>query len=143
MMNVFKIRNGVQNVLVLATFLWSSAASANGADSFRVKVLGCMLPVPVQYVLDGTSDDGIVLMQEPEAAGHIHIGKFSGYPERFTILSEKTTGHLTISELGVNTTGRPLEPVIAIRDDKHIVSLIGAARDLLDVFVEVCVKRGD
>jgi hypothetical protein len=71
------------------------------------------------------------------------IGECSGYPERFTILSEETTGHLTISEMGVNATGRSLEPVIAIRDDKYIVSLIGAARDLLDEFVDVCVKSRD
>ena len=143
MLNFFKWRHEVQAMMVLATFLWSSAASANGVDSFRVKILGCILPVPVQYVLDGTSDDGIVLMQEPDAAGHIHIREFSGYPERFTILSEKTTGHLTISELSVNTAGRSLEPMIAIRDDKHVVSLIGAARDLLDEFVNACVGRGD
>ena len=143
MLNFFKRRHAVQAVMFLAAFLWSSAASANGVDSFRVKILGCILSIPVQYVLDGTSDDGIVLMREPEAAGHIHIKEFSGYPERFTILSEKTTGHLTISELSVNTAGRSLEPMITIRDDKHIVSLIGAARDLLDEFVKVCVESVD
>ncbi len=123
----------------LALALSGDVAHANGIEAtYRVRVLGCDLPVPTQYVVDATSESGLVMMHE-EGSGHIQIEKFTGVPERFSLVSERTVGHLTVSEVTIKTEGRALDSIVIIRDQENAVSLVGTAKALVQSFLDACV----
>jgi len=138
---MFSHKSSLPVAIASLMFLFGSAA-ANGGEFFKVRALGCGIPVPTEYVLDGEPRGSIVMIHE-SGAGHIQFDKFTGVPERFTVLSEKTYGHLTVAELAVKSEGRPLDSMVLIHDDALSVSLIGDAKTLVEAFVAACVPKAD
>jgi hypothetical protein len=106
-----------------------------------MRIFDCDLPVPLNYVLSGREFDRIVLSRDSGDVGRIVVSRFSGYGEMYDLPDEKVIGHLIVAELVNHREWKtPDYDMSIIRDDDHIVALMGAARALKAGMVEACIK---
>jgi hypothetical protein len=106
-----------------------------------MRIFDCDLPVPLNYVLSGREFDRIVLSRDSGDVGRIVVSRFSGYGEMYDLPDEKVIGHLIVAELVNHREWKtPDYDMSIIRDDDHIVALMGAARALQAGMVEACIK---
>jgi hypothetical protein len=113
-------------------------------ETFRVKLFGCELPIPISYALDGRELDRIVLSRDSGAVGGIVISKFTGYSENYEVSDEERIGRLTVAELVNHRLWQsPDYDMSIIRDDAYVVTLMGAARTFTKSLVEACVASSD
>ena len=131
-------------ILVMALLLGGCSASGEEGDYYEAKILGCLRPVPSQYVAEWKPESKAIELVDDSTAGRIWIEEFKGWPEETTVVSEQRHGDVMLSEVvRKSDPKKPAIPVTVVRSQGYSLTLSGAAKALLPSLLEPCPEEPD